>query len=175
MVATTSMHAPSRHANICVCALKFWYHIHYVNSDLRRNFLIDGYGIFLSLRRIISYPQTMSAYDLCISFIFFFVSTLYPILYPSVSTLDSILYPPVSMLDSIYYWFDLTLTTFPTRSLLEGGPIWRVSMCVHPIITSINFVNRAPCRALVKKYTIMCSALHYAIEILLLSILSLKK
>ena len=29
--------------------------------------------------------------------------------------IDLILSPPVSMLDSIYSWFDLTLTTFPTK------------------------------------------------------------
>ena len=31
-------------------SLTFLYHIHYINSDLRRYFLIDGYSIFLSVR-----------------------------------------------------------------------------------------------------------------------------
>ena len=119
---TTYVRAPSRVSS------HIQKHIQYINSDLRRNFLICGYGIFPSLRRAMSYPRTMSAYDLCIYFPFpfvstlwrhcfvpfSFVSTLYPVLSPSVSTLDSILSPPVSMLDSISSWFDLTLTTFLT-------------------------------------------------------------
>ena len=91
-------------------------HIHYMNSDLHGHFVICGYGIFLSLRRDMSYLWTLSTYDLCISFPSFFISTMwrhffvpfsyvsafYPFLYPSVSTLDSILSPRVSMLESIY-------------------------------------------------------------------------
>ena len=85
------------------------------------------------LGRAMSYPQTMSAYDLCISFPFSFVSTLwrhffipfsfvstlYPVLYPSVSTLYSIPSPPVFMLDSISSWFDPTLTKFPTVNYIN--------------------------------------------------------
>ena len=52
-----------------------------------------------------------------------FVSALYLVLPPSVSTLDSIFSSPVSMLELIFYWFDLNLTTFPTCSLVGGGPI----------------------------------------------------
>ena len=132
MVMATSVRAPSWHDDVRACALTFLYHINCVNSDLRRHFLIDGYGIFPSLRRAKSYPRTMSVYDLCISFPFSFVSTLwryffvpfpfvstfYPVLSPSVSTLDYILSPPVSMLDSISSWFDLNLTKFTTPSLI---------------------------------------------------------
>ena len=106
---------------------------------------------------------------------FSFVSTLYPVLYPSVSKLDSILSPPVSMLDLISSWFYTTLIKFPTRSLVEVGSVWRLSMCFHPIIRSQNFDNRYPCRALVRKSMSMSSMLQYAIDILLLLILFLEK
>ena len=66
-VMTTCMCAPSRVSS----------HIHYINSLLRRHFIIFGYSIFPSLHRSMSYPSTISAYDLCISFPFFFVSTLW--------------------------------------------------------------------------------------------------
>ena len=174
MIVTTSVRALSWNDNLRACALAFLYNIHYVNSDLRRHFLIYDYGIFPSLRRTISYPRNMSVYALFIYFYFSFVSTLYLVLSLSFSTLDSIISPPVSMLDSISSWFDLTLTAFPTRSLVEGGPIWRVSTCFRPIITSRNFANRDPCRDLVKKSASMCSVIQYTIDILLLSTLSLK-
>ena len=52
----------------------------------------------------------------------YFVSILYPVLSCSINTLDSTLSPPISMFDLIYYWFDLTLTKFPTRrSLWKWG------------------------------------------------------
>ena len=56
MVVTTSVQAsvPSRLS----------YHVHYVNSDLRCHFIMDGYGIFTYLRRTISYPRNISAYEL---------------------------------------------------------------------------------------------------------------
>ena len=175
---TAYVRAPSRFSS----------HIHYKNSDLRCHFIICGYGICLYLRHTLSYPRTIYAYDLWISFSFSFVSTvwrhffpfsfvskLYPILPPSVSTLYSIIYPPVSILDSIYYWFDPTLTTFTTRSLVYGGPIWRVSMRFHHIIMSQNFANRAPFRDLVKKSASICSVLQYEIDIFLILILSLEK
>ena len=129
------MHQYGMTAYVCAPSC-FSSHFYYINSDLRRHFLICGYGMFTSLRCTISYPFTMSAYKLCISLYFSFVSTLwrqkcnfsfvytlYPVLPPSVSTLYSIFSPPVSMLDTIYSWFDLVLTKFPTRSLIEGGPI----------------------------------------------------
>ena len=127
---TTYVRAPSRVLS----------HISYINSDLRRNFLICGYGVFMSLGHTMSFMQTMSAYDLCIYFYFYFVSTkwrhffvpfsffstLYPFLSRSVSTLDSIISPPAYMLDSISSWFDLTLTTFTTY------PHWivKVAFCI---------------------------------------------
>ena len=146
------MHVPSR----CL------YHIHYINSCSCRNFLIDGYGIFLSLCHTISYLRTMCAYDLILYVSFTFVSTL-----------DLIFSPSVSIIDSITSCFDTTLTTFPTRHLVEGGPICRVSTCFHSMITSLNFANMGPCRDFVKKYVSMCSMLHYSIEILLISTTSL--
>ena len=100
MVVTASMHALSWHDDICACALTFLYHTHWLNSDLRRHFIIDENGIFPSLRRTISYPYTMSAYDLCIYFSLSFVSALYPVLYLTVSTLDSILTSYLSILYS---------------------------------------------------------------------------
>ena len=64
---TTSVRAPWR----------FLYHINRINSDVRRHFLIDGYGKFPSLRRTISYPQTMSAYDVFLSLSYPSISTMY--------------------------------------------------------------------------------------------------
>ena len=104
-----------------------------------------------------------------------FLSTLYPILSPSIYTLNSILSPPISMLESISSWFDLNLTKLPTISLVEGGPIWRVSTCFHPIITSRKSVNRDSCRYLVKRSARICSVLQYAMDICLLSTLYLAK
>ena len=118
-------HSMTTYVRATSCILS---HIHYVNSDLCHYFLICDYSIFLSFRCTIYYPRTMSVYDLGVyvsfSFVstlwrrffvpFYFVSTLYPVLYLSVSTMDSIPSPPVSMLDSIASWFDLTLTKIPT-------------------------------------------------------------
>ena len=123
MVVTTSVREPSWDDDVQSCALTFSYHIYHVNSDFRCNFLNNGYDTFTSLRQTTYYLWTMSAYNLCIYFYFSFVSTLYPVLYHSVSTLHLSISPPVSMLDSIYFWFDLTLTTFTTLSLVESGPI----------------------------------------------------
>ena len=141
---TTSMRAPSWNDDVRACALTNLFSY----SDLRHYFLICGYEIFPSLLGTISYPQTMSVYDLCITFSFSFVSTLwrhffvpfsllstlYPIMSPYVSTLDLILYPPVSMLDSISSWFCLTLTTFPTIffSLFLQRPLRPLSTLVSP-------------------------------------------
>ena len=116
MVVTTSVRALSLHDNICTCDLTFSYHVHYIYSDLRRHFLIDGYGIFPSSSCTVSHPRTMSAYDLYISFYLYFVPTMYPVLYTSISTLFLIPSPTVSILDTISSWFDLTLTKFPTAS-----------------------------------------------------------
>ena len=146
MVMVMSVHALSWYDKVRTCALIFLHHIHYVNSDLRRHFFIDGYVIFPSLSCTISYPQTMSVCDPCIYFYFPFVSLLHPVLSPTVSNLDLIPPPSVSMLYSNFSLFYLSLTAFPTRSLVEGGPICRLSTCFNPMITSWNFANRAPCR-----------------------------
>ena len=61
----------------------------------------------------------------------------------------------VYMLYLITSLLELTLSTFPTRSLVEDGLICRVSMRFHLMIPSQNFTNSAPCNALVKKYSIM--------------------
>ena len=148
---------------IRACAVTFLYHIHCVNSDLRCHYIIDGYDVFLSLRRAKFYPWTMYTYNLWIYFPFPFISTLwrhFSYLFPLsprcilpcllLSPRWNWLFIPISMFESIYSWFDLNLPTFPTRSLVEGGPIWRVSTCFYLIVTSRNFANRSPCRALVK-------------------------
>ena len=111
----------------------------------------------------------MPAYELLLSISSTFVYIMYSIFYTSLYTPDSIFYPSVSTLDSIPYLFDPTLTTFPLRSLVEVGPICRLSTCFQPMITSQNFANRAPCRAFVKKYASMCYVMQYAIDMLLLS------
>ena len=129
---------------------RFLYYIHYIVSDLRCNFLIDGYGIFPSLRCTISYMRNISADNLFIS-----ISS------PSVSTLNYISSPYVYTLYSINSLFYPTLTKFTTRSLVDGGPICRVSTCFHPLITSRNLVNRYTCKALVNKSASICSVLQY--------------
>ena len=144
------------------------YHIHYINSDLCCHSLIDGCGILPSLYRIISYLRTIFAYNLFISVSSSFFYTMYPVLSPLVSTLDSILPTSVSTLDSIYSLFKLPLTLFITFSLVEGGLICRVYTCIHTMITSRNFVNRAPCKDFVKKSASMFSVLKYEIEMFLL-------
>ena len=93
MVVTTSAHALSWRYNVHVCAVTVLYHTHYINSYIRRHFIIDGYGIFTSLRCNISYPCTMYAYNVLIS-----ISS------PSVSTLYS-----------ITSFFDPIMTKFPTK------------------------------------------------------------
>ena len=40
------------------------------------------------------------------------------------------------------FMLDKTSSSFPTWSLIEGGPICNVYMCFQPIITSWNFMNR---------------------------------
>ena len=127
--------------------LRFLYHIHYISSDLRHHFLINIYGIFLSLHPAISYQRTISAYNIFLS----------------VSSTS------VFILDSIPYLFDPTLTTFPAYSLVEGGTICRVYTCFHPMITSHFFAKRSLCRDFIKKYASMCSVMQYAIGIFLLS------
>ena len=62
-----------------------------------------------------------------------------------------------------------TLSTFLARSLFEGGPIYNLSMCFHPMTTSRNFTNKSHCKYFVKKYSSICSVLQYAIYMLPLS------
>ena len=164
MVVKTSERALSWNDNVCACTLTFLCPIHYVNSDLCCHFLIDGYGIFPSLHCNISYTRTISAYGFWIYFSFSFVFTLYPVLYPTISILDLILCPSVSMSNSNSSLFEITLTTFPTRSLVEGGSICRVYMWFHPMITPRYFVNRAPCRTFVKNMwaSVLCCSMQLA-------------
>ena len=142
---------------------------------IKLSFIIDGYVIFLSLCRTISYPCTMFVYNLCICFYFFLVYILYPVLSPTVPRLDLILSPSVSIMDSNYSSFKLPLTKFPRRSLVKVGSKCGLSMYFHPMITSINFTNRASCRVFIKTYASMCYVMQYAIEILLISTSSLPK
>ena len=55
-------------------------------------------------------------------------------------------YTFVSTLDTFLSLFDHILTTFSAWSLVKSSTICRVSTSFHPMITSINFANRAPCR-----------------------------
>ena len=132
MVVTTYVCAPSWHDKLCACTLMFLYHMYYVNSDLRYNFLINGYEIFPSLRCTISYLQTISAYDICISFSCSFVSKLYTFLYPNVSMLDLILSTFVYMLDLDSSFSGLTWTTFPTEaSNMRSLLLWNITVNYH--------------------------------------------
>ena len=100
---TTSMRATSR----------FLYHTRYINSDLRRHFLIDGYGIFLFLYCTISYSRNMFAYDLLL----YVYSNFF-------STLDYVFSSSVYMLDLIPSLFETKLPTFPTH-----GPSHDMNSC----------------------------------------------
>ena len=73
------------------------------------------------------------------------------------------------------FFFYPTLTTFPTRSLVDGGPIFRLSICFCPMIMSQILLNRDPCRDFVNKYASMFSVLQYSINVLMIPTLSLAK
>ena len=58
---------PDGHEDVRICTVTVLYHIYYINLDVRRNFLTYSYGIFSSLRYTISYPHTMSVYNILLS------------------------------------------------------------------------------------------------------------
>ena len=88
VIMTTSLCAPSWLDKISVCALTVFVPYPLNVSDLCRNFIIGGYVIFPSLHCTISYPRTISAYNLFLSIPSPSVSTLYYVSSPSVSILD---------------------------------------------------------------------------------------
>ena len=96
MFVTTSVHASSGHKNVRACSVMLLYHVYYINPDVSCHFLIDGYVITSYLRFTISFPWTMSVYDVLLS-----------VYYTSVSTLD--------LIPSL---FDPILTTFGTPSCI---------------------------------------------------------
>ena len=139
-----------------------FHHNYYINSDVRHLFILNVHFPLYWWSQLLSFLtpyhllfpwMTVSAYNF-----------LLPIFLSFVSTLDSI----TSFLDS-------TFSTFPTSSLVEGGPICRVSMCFHPMITSRNFINSDPYKDFVNKSAIMCSVMQHEIDILLLSTRSFTK
>ena len=77
MVVTTSMRAPSWRDDVRACAGTCFVPYLLNKFTLTLSLSYCGYGIFPSLRRAMSYPRTMSAYDLCISFPFSFISALW--------------------------------------------------------------------------------------------------
>ena len=97
---------------------RVWSRIHYINLDLRHHFLICGYGIFPSLRHTISYPWTMSAYNLCIFFSlclhalykFFYHFTLSPRYILSCFLLSPCCIRFLLLLSPCWTWFLLGLT-----------------------------------------------------------------
>ena len=74
-----------------------------------------------------------------------------------------------------FFIMELTLSIFPTHSLVEDYSICNVFMCFHPMITAWNFTNGSSWISLVKKSASMCYVLKYSIDMLLLSIWSFKK
>ena len=129
----TSMHVLSR----------FSYYIHYINWYLSRNFIIDGYVIFLSLLHTISSPWTMSAYDLLLNVYHTFLSMMYYVFSSSVYTLYFICSPSVSTLDAIpFFWASLNhiyktiiftnYTSAPTLYYVK----WQVSCTLLSWITN---------------------------------------
>ena len=109
--------------DVRICTVTVFYHIHYINSDARNHFLLYGYG--LKVYHILSPDYIrVQIFPLCL-----FSLCLYDVF-------NSFFYP--------------ILTTYPTFSLVKGGPICRASMCFHPVITSQDFENRATCRYFVK-------------------------
>ena len=78
MVVTMSVRAPSWNDNVRACALTRFvpYKLHKFRLTLSFSYLCLLH-IYPSLRRAISYPRIMSAYNLCIYFPFSVVSTLW--------------------------------------------------------------------------------------------------
>ena len=70
------MRAPPWRDNVRAYVMTVLYHIYYINPDVRHDFLIDGYGKFLSLSRTISYLRTITVHDILISVHSLSVSTL---------------------------------------------------------------------------------------------------
>ena len=153
-----------------VCApSRVFFHIHYINSYLRCHFHICRYGIFPFLRCAKYYPRTMSAYDLCISFPysfvstlwrhffvpFVFVSTLYPGLSLSISMLYLILPPPVSMLDSLadlhkymaFKWFNQINPIGSMRSLMKPY----CNLCMEELLSIIKKLYDKKCHTTEQK------------------------
>ena len=173
MVVMTSLCAPSWHETVCACALTF-----FVPYPLHKFILTFSYSYWwiwnisvLTLYHLLSTDYVYIWLVYC--FIFIFISMMYPVIFPTVSTLDLILPLYVFLLYYNMSFFELTLTTFPSRSLVECGPICRVSTCFHLMITLQIVLDMAPYRSFVKKYASICSMVHYAIKILLLLTVSL--
>ena len=105
------------HDSVCTCAVTVLYHIHYINSDIRCNFLC------MDMKSFYTY---------------------------AVPTTCSFLYLLRMDLHWIWFLFFSISTTFLSHSFVEGCSIYRVSLCLYPMITSQNLTNRTPFRDLVK-------------------------
>ena len=96
-------------------------HNYYINVYIRHNFMLDvrcplyrwsWILLILTPSRILLPCMTMSSYYCYLSVFLSFVP----------------------MLDSITTFMYLNSFTFTTHSLVEYGPIYRASMCFHPMI-----------------------------------------
>ena len=124
-------------------------HYYFINYYIHLHFVSGGHGYFLYLRCTIYYYCR---------WIFLLTPYSFPLVYPL----------SLCWTWSIIWWF-LIKSIFPLRYLVQGGRIYRVCMCYHPIINPRNFTNISPCRDLVNKYAGIFYVLQYAIEILPLS------
>ena len=117
------------HDNVCTCVVI----IHTISDGLRLlhtfalSLVIYKFGRTLSF--IIGQTWLHSVLTLCRFLVPRRTMSMYDFFLPTLSSF-------VFMFDLINYVMDLTSYIFPTRSLVEGGPICIISMCFHPMINS---------------------------------------
>ena len=141
------------HDDICTCVVK----IHKILDGL---WWLNTFNLSLLLYKFgrtflicIVWTQLLYVLVLCRFLLLWMTMSTYNFFLTNFSSF-------VSMLDSITSLLDSTSSLSLTHSLFEGGPICRVSMCFHPMITSQKFTNNSPCSDLVNKYATMCSVLE---------------
>ena len=104
------------------------HHYYYINTDRNFHFILVKPGLLCPY--VIPFPIPVDGYV-------------------HVWLLLSHLSSFVFMLDSITYFLYFTLCIFPKCSLVEGGPIYRVSICFQSMINLRKLTNKSTCSVLV--------------------------
>ena len=125
------------------------HHYYYINLDVCINFLSDGHSYFLSLRHSVS----NSCRWLC-HFPLPWMTMSFVWLTPSHLFIICLYVGP----DQFFFWIRPCIY-FQQNPWLRSVP-YVDYMCYHLMLTSHNVISNIPCRALVKKYEIMCSVLQ---------------